>query len=360
MGRIGVPAIIIALVLSAMPSSGATPPAKPALKTWGASAAVRAQLIVGTTLYIGGSFTSVISPDGTSTVSRRHLAAIDLTTGGLLPWNPATNGSVNAIVTNGSRLLIGGNFTTVDGASRGHLAAFDMNGDLLPWSTRTDGDVTALHLVGTTLYIGGAFTSLGNAARGNAGATTLTGDLLPWNPRANDRVRAITSVANGDIVLGGFFTNIGGESIEHIDAVHPLTGDSQGWVYASSQYVYGLVTGPDNNVYGAIAGAGGKVRSWTSDGNLRWTTYTDGDVNAVTYYNGQVIAGGHWVYLDGGKYLPRLAAFDPSNGAPDMSWTPRLNKQVWSFASEGSTMAVGGVFTSVAGSTYRRVAVFKT
>jgi hypothetical protein len=29
------------------------------------------------------------------------------------------------------------------------------------------------------------------------------------------------------------------------------------------------VTGPDDNVYGAIAGFGGKVRSWTNDGHLR-------------------------------------------------------------------------------------------
>ena len=35
------------------------------------------------------------------------------------------------------------------------------------------------------------------------------------------------------------------------------------------------------------------MRSWTNDGHLRWTTYTDGDVNAVVYAGGQVIAGGH-------------------------------------------------------------------
>jgi hypothetical protein len=34
-------------------------------------------VIVGTTLYFGGDFTSVTSSDGTTSVARRHLAAID-------------------------------------------------------------------------------------------------------------------------------------------------------------------------------------------------------------------------------------------------------------------------------------------
>jgi hypothetical protein len=84
-------------------------------------------------------------------------------------------------------------------------------------------------------------------------------------------------------------------------------------------------------------------------------------VNAVTYYQGQVIAGGHWIYMtDGTIFLPRMAAFDPATGTPDTSWKPKPNKQVWSLATDGgSTLAVGGVFTRVSGGAYRRVAVYK-
>lgn len=127
-----------------------------------------------------------------------------------------------------------------------------------------------------------------------------------------------------------------------------------------SAEVVGLVTGPDDNVYGAIAGPGGKVRSWSNAGVLRWTTFADGDVNAITYFGGQVIAGGHWVYLnDGSTFVPRLAALDPSDGTVDLSWVPKPNKQVWSFATDGTSLAVGGVFTTVSRGTYRRVAVFR-
>ncbi len=65
-------------------------------------------MIIGTTLIFGGDFTSVISPDGTTSVPRPHLAAVDLTTGALLPWNPTTNGGVDAMATDG---------TTVDAES---------------------------------------------------------------------------------------------------------------------------------------------------------------------------------------------------------------------------------------------------
>src|SRR3954454_21609038 len=98
-GRSGGFAVVMLLVLPlVLPSAAqATPPAKPTLSTWGASSAVRAQVIVGTTLYFGGDFTSVISPDGTTSMPRVHLAAIDLTTGDLLPWSPSTNGEVAAM-----------------------------------------------------------------------------------------------------------------------------------------------------------------------------------------------------------------------------------------------------------------------
>jgi hypothetical protein len=364
-GHIGlsVLAVLVALPLAVPGPAQASPPAKPTLKTWGASSAVKAQVIIGSTLYFGGDFTSVISPDGTTTVSRRHLAAVDLTTGNLLPWAPTTNGGVDAMTTDGTTIFIGGAFTLVNSLSRIRLAALDTSGALSSFTASANGKVEALHLRGTTLYVGGAFTTLRGVARNYLGAVTTSGSLLGWDPSANDVVRAITSVASGDIVVGGFFDEVGGQSIDHIDRLDPITGQSVSWSYPSSAEVVGLVTGPDDNVYGAIAGSGGKVRSWTNDGHLRWTVYTDGDVNAVAYLGGQVIAGGHWISMtDGTIYLPRLAAFDPATGTPDLTWQPKPNKQIWSFATDatGTTLAMGGVFTTAGKTTARRLAVFQS
>jgi len=59
---------------------------------------------------------------------------------------------------------------------------------------------------------------------------------------------------------------------------------------------------------------------------------------------------------------PKLAAFDPATGVPDMTWQPKPNKQIWSFATEvtGTTLAMGGVFTSVGKTAAKRLAVFQS
>ena len=67
-------------------------------------------------------------------------------------------------------------------------------------------------------------------------------------------MHAITSVASGDIVVGGDFSRVGGQTIDDIDALDPVTGQSLSWSFPSSGEVIGLVTGPDDNVYGAIGG----------------------------------------------------------------------------------------------------------
>jgi hypothetical protein len=63
--------------------------------------------------------------------------------------------------------------------------------------------------------------------------------------------------------------------------------------------------------------------------------------------------------VGGTVHLPRLAAFNPANGTPDTSWAPTPNRQVWAFATDGTTLAVGGVFTNISKGTYRRVALFR-
>jgi hypothetical protein len=140
----------------------------------------------------------------------------------------------------------------------------------------------------------------------------------------------------------------------------PTTGNTLPWSTGSTTQVVDLVTGPDDTVYGAVAGpGGGHVRAWTATGGSRWIVQMDGDANAVTYYGGEVIAGGHWIQLNGGTTLSRLAAFDPGTGALDTSWAPNPNKQVWSLGTDGTNLVVGGIFTHISNGSYRRVAVFR-
>ncbi len=76
---------------------------------------VDAVLSVGDTIYIGGTFTSVRpagAPAGTDEVSRSRLAAFSRSTGALLRWNPGVGHQVNALAAapNGRIIYVGGRF----------------------------------------------------------------------------------------------------------------------------------------------------------------------------------------------------------------------------------------------------------
>ena len=96
--------------------------------TWQTNGRVEAIAIVGSTAYIGGQFTSVRpagDPAGTGEVARNRVAAINLSTGALLPWNPNASGTVQAIAASGSTVYLGGSFTQVGGKGHQRVAAVD-------------------------------------------------------------------------------------------------------------------------------------------------------------------------------------------------------------------------------------------
>ncbi len=90
---------------------------------WGVNGRIRAMVRIGDTLYLGGSFDQAVSPNGATSVPRHNLAAIDVTTGALLPWAPsadnpggsgvAASGAVFGMATDGTQLFLTGDFTTI-------------------------------------------------------------------------------------------------------------------------------------------------------------------------------------------------------------------------------------------------------
>src|ERR671910_1877328 len=73
--------------------------------------------VSGDTVYIGGSFTEVITQNGLA-VARSRLAAINANTGKLKDWAPQVNRPVSALAGDGGGSLLGGVFPT--GGGQGH------------------------------------------------------------------------------------------------------------------------------------------------------------------------------------------------------------------------------------------------
>src|ERR1043166_1117853 len=69
----------------------------PDLGTWGVDGTVFAVLRSGKTVYIGGSFSNLVSPNGQTKLSARGLAALDVNTGQPTSWRHDTDGTVLAL-----------------------------------------------------------------------------------------------------------------------------------------------------------------------------------------------------------------------------------------------------------------------
>lgn len=84
----------------------------------------------GDVVLLGGTFTALRSPDDSVTRSRAGLAALDAVTGALLPWNPGVSGGeVRALATSedGTTVYVGGTFTSLAGQASTGLGAVSLS-----------------------------------------------------------------------------------------------------------------------------------------------------------------------------------------------------------------------------------------
>ena len=226
---------------------------------------VNSLALSGNTLYAGGTFLTL----GGS--PRSYMGAVDATTGALSSaWAPAANDIVKAVdmATDGSRVYVAGNFTTIDGITRRHVAALDpatgagiasfshglaygvvdmavdANGvfiagaggggnfaDLnlttgaLVWQGGTDGNVQAIAALDGEVYVGGHYDNYCGMQGGQHTCTTsitrhkllavdeATGALTSWDPHANSTLGVFALTGSGTVLTaGGDFTRIGGRA----------------------------------------------------------------------------------------------------------------------------------------------------
>lgn len=176
-------------------------------------------LKVGTSLYVGGSFTNI---DGSS---RSYAAALDTTnnTTPLLAWNPVFNNYVDAMTYDSSNqiMYMGGYFTTVNGASRDRVAGVYTN---INTNNQTSLSVTfsassvvySLALDGNKLYVAGAFTTIDAISRNRLARITINGDttgtLDNFNPNLNAYVQGLFINGN-QVYVGGAFTTMAGGTV---------------------------------------------------------------------------------------------------------------------------------------------------
>ena len=318
------------------------------------------------TVFLAGEFSSV----GGSPQSR--LAAVNASTGARdASWSPDPDAQVMTVTVSGSRVYVGGYFSTIAGQTRGWVASFATTGAraIDAWNpnaamggTCQCGDgIYDIQVVGSTTYLAGNFWSLGGVARNRVGAVdTTTGIATAWDPHVGDAnngspstVRSI-AVAGAKTMIGGNFDNVGGMARDHVAAIGP-DGVLTSWAPAVNSSVTSFATlGDTVYMVGGFTAIDGQPRQGagavTTAGTLTgWNPQPSGDRPvAVATATGTVYLAGFFTSMNG---QPRagIAAVDPTTGALNTGFDAALDGAVESLAVLGNRLYLGGRFNTVAG-----------
>jgi hypothetical protein len=181
------------------------------------------------TLYMGGIFTRLNS------LPRYNIGAIDAGNGNVLPWNPSADNLVTALAIKDNTVYTGGAFTgfgydsvnkTVAVQRKGVAALDATTGAVLPWdpeveaSTGSDNPAVSIFIIdGSNVYMAGTFFKVGGQPRNYiAMVDAVTAEVSSWNPNVNGSVRDIL-VDGNTVFVGGEFTSIAGQQRAYFAAV---------------------------------------------------------------------------------------------------------------------------------------------
>jgi hypothetical protein len=356
---------------------------------WQTNDTVSALAVAGGRVYAGGRFTAVRPPGaaaGTSETARTYLAAFTASNGTLVTgFNVTLNGRVRALAVspNGTRLYIGGDFTTVNGVTRRRVASIVLPGGALDttFNANPSASVVSLEATAANVYIGGDFSTVNGVARSRIAALDpATGALrAAFTATADGRVYAIeASTAANRVLIGGAFDNVNGVLQGGIASLDPTTGALMPWAATgisprpaqggcSSVVKDILISGTTAYVTSEGTEPGcweGAYQANLSDGTLIWNQQCLGGSQGI-----ELIAG--WIYRashmhdcgrnPGGFVGPRrgadfvwyrLVAHNASTGEFG-HWTPNTNgagvEHVGPhvLATDGTQIFVGGDFTTV-------------
>lgn len=326
-----------------------------------AGGAVRAVAIdsVNNVVYIGGSFTSVCGQP------RLRLAAMNATTGALLPWNPGANNDVVSLYIHHKALYVGGAFTTTGGQSRMYAAKYYIpSGTIAGWqpAITTGSEVMTIAGSGSKIYLGGNFLltistgqNLCELDTGNASATS-------WAVATTDNTVRSLSVEGSTLYIGGNFTNIGSVSQNYLAKATIPSGALSAWNPA-----------PDGNVTAVLAQSGqvfvsggftflnsdsrtGLANIDTSTGfATSWNPGSDLGATQLTYRKGVLYAVGNFGVI-GGKFRPYAAAVDVNTGIATR-WDVQAGGSVFSAATTSTQIYLGGGMGTILGQTRNNFAV---
>ncbi|QXC59137.1 hypothetical protein KSP35_12000 [Aquihabitans sp. G128] len=180
----------------------------------------------GDRVYVGGRFTGVQNGPSATPIAQGSIAAFDLDGNWISTFRPNVAGRVwDMVLTDDGKLIIGGDFTSVDGlADTSGMAALDpatgkvittWKGSVTRTGTTARAIVRSLATKGDWVYAGGRF----NSVKGGTYPVTTTTNAInlktsngnpgSWRPRIYAAaVRLLVSAAGDRVYMAGYFNAV--------------------------------------------------------------------------------------------------------------------------------------------------------
>ena len=340
-----------------------TPDPTPIPGVWGPNSNVNDSVVVGDTLFLGGTF-DYIGP------ATSAFATADSADGASMVVAQTPLRDTIAAASDGA----GGWFVASRGAGARHLVHLRADGSLDPSFTTPTlagtapfDDVRGIVSAAGRVYLFGTFSSVNGVARRSIAALdAASGSVLPWDAQvAFSQANAYNFAAvNGAAVDGnvlyivGVFDSVGGQPRSGIAAFDADTGALRTTTFANLQGggVYRLsAAGGRMYVAGGCSPTAGVypyVCGYESDGTplTGW-----GAASTGSEYYGTLLATPTRVYIGANVALPgpnnnqtRVRGFDPVTGAPDGWQSARLGDlALGGYGSADAMVALGGqIFVS--------------
>ena len=213
-------------------------------------------------IVIGGDFTTV---NGTGRMRVARLNGDGSLDSGFDP-GLGPNDLVNAIALQGDKIIISGYFTAVAGTNQGYIARLNNNGTLdtnFNAGTGADGPVLALAVQpDSRVLLGGTFGRINNISRTNIARLNSNGAVDmgfdPGSGVSSDAFSTVNTLAlqsDGKVVIGGAFSLVNGSPRNNIARLNATGGLDSGFV-------------PNVGVVGAGLLAGVNALALQSDGSI--------------------------------------------------------------------------------------------
>ena len=339
------------------------------VSTWGVATLLPSQTVVFESLvwdfaeidgvvYVAGRFGGVQDGYNRPLQSQPYLAAFDADTGDWIPsFAPQLDGPAFSLETDGTRLYVGGEFTTVNGTATGPLAALTPNGALaggfdadISWTAGT-AVVMDLDIANGSLYAGGNFAwAGGDFAPRLAKLDLVTGshDTAFGGAASGARVWTLEASESGDrLYVGGYFEVLNGQSLKWFGALDGLTGElvpgvaqgtPEGMPNCCKQNPFDIAVHGDR-VYVARESHLLEILDATDLDRVGYylTSYGGGDYQAAEVIGDRLYTGGHYWANQGysTESVPFQGGWSAANRATLED--PSQTHAIWASAYEADT-----------------------